>query len=47
MQQLTIFFKGAILKDEMKFGDFCDEDFKFETKFHLFIRSKSANKVEA
>jgi hypothetical protein len=45
MNSLTIFFKGAILKDEAVFGDFREDDFKYETKFHIFIRTKPA-KVE-
>jgi hypothetical protein len=40
LQCLTIFFKGAILKDEVVFGSFKEDDFKYETKFHIFIRSK-------
>jgi len=40
LQCLTIFFKGAILKDEVEFGMFKEEDFRFETKFHVFIRTK-------
>ncbi len=39
-QSLTIFFKGAILKDEVVFGSFKKDDFRYETKFRIFIRSK-------
>ncbi len=45
LQYLSIFFKGVILKEEMVFGDFKDDDFRHETKFHVFIRAKPTKEV--
>jgi len=40
-------FKGIQLADSLVFGTFKEEDFKFDTKFHIFIRNSPKVEAEA